>query len=65
MVSTIEALRNHGLVAAFGISSIKLYQNTLSKIAPSRCRYTPSCSQYGIEAIEEWGLIEGIKRTLA
>ncbi len=50
-------------MAGFGIGAIKIYQSTFSKIAPPRCRYNPSCSQYGIEAIQEWGLIEGIKIT--
>lgn len=67
MISLVEDLRSHFLtqsVAQFvGIKAIKVYQNTLSRVIPSRCRYTPSCSQYGIDAITEWGLIEGIKLT--
>ena len=63
MISTVEELRNHGLMAAFGIAAIKIYQDTFSKVTPPRCRYTPSCSQYGIEAIQEWGLIQGIQIT--
>lgn len=39
---------------------LKLYRKYVSplKRAPS-CRFTPSCSQYAIEALEEWGLICG------
>jgi len=38
---------------------IKLYQWTLSPILGANCRFTPSCSQYMIDAIEEWGPIKG------
>ena len=63
MVSTIEQLRFHNLAQFIGINGIKVYQNTLSKVVRDRCRYSPSCSNYGIEAINQWGLIEGIKLT--
>lgn len=38
---------------------IRLYQNTLSVILPPSCRFTPSCSQYGYEAIQRFGFIRG------
>lgn len=38
---------------------IWLYQNTFSKVLPASCRFTPSCSQYGYEAIEKHGVIKG------
>jgi len=49
------------------IKLIKFYQKTLSfdhgplkKIYPQGfCRFNPSCSQYGIEAIEKYGIIKG------
>ena len=71
MISTVEQLRDRNLAQFIGIETIKIYQNTFSKVTPDRCRYKPSCSQYGIEAISqrsasrcaEWGLIEGIKLT--
>jgi hypothetical protein len=39
---------------------IKLYQWTLSPILGANCRFVPSCSQYMIDAIEEWGPFKGI-----
>jgi len=39
---------------------IRLYQNTLSRVLPSNCRYLPTCSQYTHEAIERFGMVEGI-----
>ena len=42
------------------IIPIKIYQMTLSKILPSTCRLTPSCSQYTIQAINSHGPIKGV-----
>jgi putative membrane protein insertion efficiency factor len=38
---------------------VRLYQVALSPLLPSVCRYTPSCSQYTIEALQKRGLIVG------
>jgi len=38
---------------------IKIYQWIISPILPASCRYTPTCSQYSIEAIKEWGILKG------
>lgn len=41
------------------IKLIKLYQITPMH-AHSYCRFTPTCSNYMIEAIEKYGLIKGV-----
>jgi putative membrane protein insertion efficiency factor len=38
---------------------IRLYQATFSKVLPAACRFTPSCSHYGYEAISKYGAIKG------
>jgi putative membrane protein insertion efficiency factor len=38
---------------------IRLYQKTISRVLPPSCRFTPSCSHYGYEAIEKYGFIKG------
>lgn len=38
---------------------IRLYQRTISRALPPSCRFTPSCSHYGYEAIEKHGFIRG------
>jgi len=38
---------------------ICFYQLAVSPYLPSRCRYVPSCSQYGYEAIGEHGALRG------
>ncbi|MCZ6703494.1 MAG: membrane protein insertion efficiency factor YidD [Ignavibacteria bacterium] len=38
---------------------IKIYQILISPLFPSSCRYTPTCSQYSLEALRKYGLFEG------
>ena len=41
------------------IGLIKLYRRTLSPIMPPVCRFTPTCSAYGLEAVERHGGLRG------
>lgn len=43
----------------FALLMIRIYQRTLSRVLPPSCRFEPSCSEYGIQAIERHGLIQG------
>ena len=47
------------------IALVRLYRKYLSglKSAPS-CRFTPTCSEYAITALSEWGLICGLALTV-
>lgn len=38
---------------------IKLYRYAISPFSPPCCRFTPTCSEYVIEAIEKKGLLTG------
>lgn len=38
---------------------IKAYQRYLSPLKRTKCPYTPTCSQYGLQAIEKYGAIKG------
>lgn len=38
---------------------IKFYQKFISPLTPPSCRFYPTCSHYGIEAIEKHGAIKG------
>ncbi|MBR0304734.1 MAG: membrane protein insertion efficiency factor YidD [Bacteroidales bacterium] len=46
-------------LAAIMIGLIRLYQMTLSPFIGRACRYTPTCSNYGIEAIRKHGPFKG------
>lgn len=52
------------LVASFFIALIRLYQIAISPWLPSSCRFTPSCSHYGIEALRKHGAIKGVWLTI-
>lgn len=39
---------------------ITLYQRFISPLKKPCCRFQPTCSQYAIEAIAEWGVIRGL-----
>jgi putative membrane protein insertion efficiency factor len=41
------------------IRSIKMYQRYLSPLKSTKCPYFPSCSGYGLEAVEKYGVIKG------
>jgi len=50
------------------IAFIRFYQIAISPLKPPSCRFYPTCSHYGLEAIERFGPIKGgyltIKRLL-
>jgi len=38
---------------------IRFYRYFISPLFPPSCRFTPTCSQYAIESIEEFGVLKG------
>ncbi len=41
------------------LALIRFYQQAISPFFPARCRYSPTCSQYAVEAIEKYGARKG------
>lgn len=41
------------------IGPVRFYQLVISPWTGSSCRYSPTCSQYMIEAVNEWGPLKG------
>ena len=41
------------------IALVKFYRRYISPLKPPCCRYTPTCSQYALEAIEKYGALKG------
>ncbi len=39
---------------------VRFYQHVLSPHMLSGCRYTPSCSEYAVEALEKYGALKGM-----
>ena len=47
------------LFSALFIGLTKGYQYIISPLLPSSCRYTPTCSEYSIQAVRKYGIIKG------
>jgi putative membrane protein insertion efficiency factor len=41
------------------IAAIRFYRKGISPLKPPVCRFTPTCSQYGLEAVERYGAARG------
>lgn len=53
-------MRRLGGGAARGaIFLIQLYRHTISPLRLPTCRFTPTCSQYAVDALGEYGLLYG------
>ena len=44
---------------------IELYRHMISPLRPPTCRFIPTCSQYAVDALTEYGLIRGSWLTAA
>lgn len=42
------------------ILPIRFYQKFISPLTPPSCRYTPTCSQYAVEALRKHGPLKGM-----
>jgi len=52
------------LLSGFFILLVKVYQYTLSPYIGRQCRYTPTCSNYSIEAFRKHGPFKGLYLTI-
>jgi len=41
------------------IALIRFYQRNISPLRPPCCRFSPTCSQYAIQAITKYGAVKG------
>ena len=51
---------NNNIYNSKMISTIKWYKSTISPLMPKNCRFLPTCSSYGIEALEKYGNTKGL-----
>lgn len=47
------------IISKFLILIVRIYQIGVSPYFPDSCRYQPTCSQYMIDSIKEWGVVKG------
>lgn len=43
----------------FLIGMIRFYRSYISPLKPPCCRFTPTCSEYALEAIQKYGPVKG------
>lgn len=55
----MTAPRRIGWVARAVITAIQTYRHMVSPLRLPSCRFTPTCSQYAVDALQEYGLGRG------
>ena len=48
------------IVGGIFIFIVRSYQLIISPLKPPSCRYTPTCSEYAIEAFKKYGPLKGL-----
>jgi len=43
---------------------VRIYQRCISRFLPPTCRFTPSCSEYMIDAVRKKGVVVGVLKGL-
>ena len=41
------------------LALIRFYRKAISPHFPAKCRFRPTCSEYGLEAVEKYGSVKG------
>ena len=54
----------HSIGHTVALKAVRVYQLAVSPWLPAACRFTPTCSQYAIEAIEHHGVVRGTVRAV-
>ncbi|HJV17085.1 MAG TPA: membrane protein insertion efficiency factor YidD [Bacillales bacterium] len=47
------------MLKRFFIMIIRFYQMVISPLKPPTCRFYPTCSHYGLEAVQRFGALKG------
>jgi len=58
-MNTTEKININYILTIPFILIIRLYQLSISPLIGPACRYTPTCSVYGIEALKKYGPLKG------
>jgi putative membrane protein insertion efficiency factor len=51
--------RQRGVVSRALIAMVSIYRRYISPLLPDSCIYSPTCSEYALEAIEKYGAAKG------
>jgi putative membrane protein insertion efficiency factor len=53
-------MKPSSIAAAMLIAPIRLYRRYVSPLFPAKCRFTPTCSAYALQAIQTHGALKGM-----
>ena len=48
-----------GALVRVMVFAVQLYRNTISPFRPASCRFMPTCSEYAVDALQEYGMFRG------
>lgn len=57
----IDAIRR--LLARAILFAVRFYQSAISPLHGPCCRFTPTCSEYCVQAIQKYGIVKGLLKT--
>jgi putative membrane protein insertion efficiency factor len=46
-------------VRAIALAPIRFYMRFISPLLPRRCKYLPTCSEYAVDAVRDYGVLRG------
>lgn len=52
------------MLTSIALKAIRFYQIFISPLLPPSCRFYPTCSEYGYQAIAKYGIIKGGAKTV-
>lgn len=59
----VNATLRKVLISPF-VALIRFYQVCISPYKPPTCRFTPTCSEYALQAFRKWGPFKGLYLTV-
>ena len=59
---SLQAFKRAAALPLIGL--VQFYRHAVSPLLPPACRYTPTCSQYALEALRKYGPLKGSWLTL-
>ena len=55
---------SRNITHTLAVKLVQAYKLVVSPWLPPACRFTPTCSEYAVEAIEQYGLLGGVIRAI-
>ncbi len=60
MTTSVRGVGARSLIGRGLVGAIQVYRHMISPLRPATCRFTPTCSQYAVDAVTEYGALRGV-----